>query len=211
MDKNLVSIIEKKLDRTVKALCKNRFEACVIHSREEMFAKLQELLPPGVSCSVGGSMTLFETGVIDFLKNGEYTYLDRYAPGADIKQVFHDALSCQVYITSANAITETGEIYNIDATGNRVASLVYGPEKVVIIAGQNKIVPDLSAARIRVQQVAAPANSVRLNKEELPCFHTGVCGDCNSSHRLCAYEVICRYQSIPGRITVLLLNESVGY
>ncbi len=211
MDKNLESIIEKKLERAAKALSKNRFDAQIIHSREELSAKLKELLPPGASCSVGGSMTLFETGVIDFLKNGGYAYLDRYAPGADIQRVFHDALSCQVYITSANAVTETGELYNVDATGNRVAALVYGPEKVVVIAGHNKIVPDLEAARARVQRVTAPANSVRLNRDSLPCFSTGICGDCKSPGRLCAYEVICRFQSVPGRITVLLVNESLGY
>lgn len=211
MDPNLQTVIDQRLERTAKALRANRFDAHVLRSREELFAKLKDLIPQGASCSVGGSMTLFEAGVIDFLKSGDYRYLDRYAEGADLKQVFHDALGCQVYLMSSNAVTERGELYNMDGNGNRVAALAYGPEKVIVIAGCNKIVPDLEAARVRNRTVSAPANARRLGKEKNPCYHTGTCADCASDTRFCSLELVCRFQMNAGRIAVLLMNEPLGY
>lgn len=210
MDKHLQSVITKRLERTEKALNHNRFDAHVLGSREELMDKLREMIPPGTSCSVGGSMTLFETGVIDFLQSGDFHYLDRYAPEADHRQIYRDAFSCQVYLTSSNAITEDGKLYNMDGNGNRVAALIYGPDRVIVIAGYNKIVADLEAARQRNRQVSAPANAQRLGKE-LPCAHLGHCADCSSPQRFCSSEVIIHCQMVPGRITVLLLAEELGY
>lgn len=210
MDQHRQAIVEKQLERTAQALNKNRFSAHVLHSRQELMDKLAELMPPGISCSVGGSMTLFEAGVIDFLKAGDYDYLDRYAPGADNHAVFHQALSCDTYLMSTNAVTEDGKLYNMDGTGNRVAALVYGPRQVIVIAGYNKIVTDVDAARQRNQQVSGPANAVRLGKN-LACAHTGQCIDCGSPERFCSSELISHHQPIPGRVTVLLLGEELGY
>lgn len=211
MDQHLSSVIDKQLARTAKALEKHRFEAKVIRSREELFAALREYLPAGASCTVGGSMTLFEAGVIDFLKNGDYRYLDRYAEGADVKEVYRQAFGCDVYLTSSNAITETGELYNMDGRGNRVAAMIYGPEKVVVVAGYNKIVPDLEAARERNRGISAPANALRLGKEDIPCYHAGRCQDCLSPGRFCNAEVVLNRPTLPGRIAVLLVNERLGY
>lgn len=211
MDKNRQAITEKMLERTADALRKNRFGAFVIRSREELIEKLRELMPDGISCSVGGSVTLFEAGVVDFIKAGNYRYFDRYAEGAVGAEVYHQALGCDVYLMSSNAITEDGRLYNVDGNGNRVAALVYGPEKVIVVAGRNKIVPDLTAARERNRRIAAPANAVRLNKTEIPCYHTGVCADCNSPGRFCASELVTHCQMREGRVTLLLVNEDLGY
>lgn len=211
MDQHLSSVVDKMLERTAKALEKHLFTARVIRSREELFAALGELLPPGASCTVGGSMTLFEAGVIDYLKKGGFNYLDRYAEGADVGKIYREAFGCDVYLTSSNAVTETGELYNMDGRGNRVAAMIYGPEKVVVIAGYNKIVPDLDAARERNRKASAPANAARLDKTEIPCYHKGECQDCLSSGRFCNAEVVLHRPTMPGRITVLLVNEQLGY
>ncbi len=210
MDQNTGIIQEKRIIRTIEALCKNNYDAHYIKDKDELFKKLDELMPEGASCSVGGSMTLFETGVIDYIKSGKFTYYDRYAPNADIPKVFHDALCSDVYLMSSNAITENGELYNIDGTGNRVAALVYGPKKVVVIAGENKIVKDIDAAKKRKASIASPANAVRLNKDT-PCGKIGYCTDCSHPSRFCCHELVSYYQQIKNRITVLILPESYGY
>lgn len=210
MDANVTAVIEKRMERTVKALNGNRFDAHLIRSREELLPKLRELIPQGASCSVGGSVTLRELGILDFLAGGDYAYLDRYAEGADTQRVFHDALSCDVYLTSANAITERGELYNMDGRGNRVAAIAYGPEKVIVIAGYNKIVRDIDEARRRNRELAAPANTTRLGSDT-PCRYTGACADCKSPDRACCQELVSHWQYIPGRVAVLLLGEQLGY
>lgn len=210
MDKNTTAITEIRVKRTVDALCKNNFDARYVKDTGELLDIVNELVPEGASCSVGGSMTLFETGVIDALKNGKFNYLDRYAENADTKKVFHDALSCDFYFMSSNAITEEGELYNMDGNGNRVAALIYGPERVVVIAGANKIVRNIKAARRRNRDISAPANCVRLAKDN-PCTKTGTCGDCKNPGRICCHELISKFQGRKNRITVLILPESFGY
>lgn len=211
MDKNVQSVLQKRMERTAAALRKNRFDAHVVQNREALLQKLQECLPAGASCAVGGSMTLFEAGVIDLLRSGDYTFYDRYAEGTDAKQVFRQSFSCDVYLASANAVTEEGEIYNMDGNGNRVAAIAYGPDKVILVAGCNKIVSNLEEARERNRRVAAPANARRLNKEGNPCYHTGICSDCSSPTRFCSHELVCHFQMVENRITVFLVGEELGY
>lgn len=210
MDKNALAIREKRIIRTVASLCKNNFDAHYVKDREDLFKKLDEYMSDGVKCAVGGSMTLFETGVIDYLRSGRFDFIDRYAENADIPQVFRDSFSCDFYFMSSNAITENGELYNVDGNGNRVGALIYGPEKVIVIAGENKIVKDLDAAVERVKQYAAPMNAVRLNKD-LPCAKTGTCMSCNSPGNFCCHKAVTDYQLMKNRIIVLILPDSYGY
>lgn len=210
MNKHVMAVLEKRIERTVAALCKNNFDAHYIKNKEELIKKLDEMTPEGASCSVGGSVTLNETGVLDYLKSGRFNYLDRYAEGADTAKVYHEALCCDVYFTSSNAITENGELYNMDGNGNRVAAMVYGPKKVIVIAGANKIVKDIPAAVERKKAVAAPMNAVRLEKD-IPCAKTGFCSDCRNAGRFCCHELISHYQSNKNRIAVLILPESYGF
>ena len=144
MDKNRLGILEKQIDRTVEALRKNNFDAHFVKNKDGLLSKISEMVPDGASCSVGGSVTLYETGVIDYIKGRDLTYYDRYAENADVGKVFHEALSADFYFTSSNAVTETGELYNMDGNGNRVAAIVYGPKKVIVVAGANKIVKDIA-------------------------------------------------------------------
>lgn len=210
MDKNFQKVEEMRIERTVKALRKNYMNAFFVADKEELIEKIKEILPEGASCSVGGSMTLFETGVIDLLKSGAYDYLDRYEPGIDTHALFRRALTCDVYFTSSNAVTEDGKLFNIDGNGNRVAALIYGPRKVVVVVGANKIARDIEAARRRCKENACPGNGIRLNKN-IPCALTGICADCQSPERFCCHEVVTGQQMMRERITVLILPDSYGY
>lgn len=197
MDRNLMTVIKQRIDRTVIALQHNGFDAHYVKNTDELFSSIPRYLPEGGSWSVGGSMTLFETGLIEYLKSGNYTYFDRYATGADVEDVFQKAKSADCYFMSANAITENGELYNVDGRGNRISSLIHGPKKVVVVAGYNKIVSDLDAARRRVWEIAAPANGVRLNTTDI--------------NAMCSHELVSRTQTVRRRIAVLILPEQYGY
>ena len=203
---------ETRIEKTIKALKKNGMEACLVSNKENLINKIDEILKEGSSVTLGGSRTVFEAGVVEHLKSGRFEYFDRYEDGLsqdEIKEVFRKAFSCDGYITSSNAITEDGELYNVDGNGNRVAAMIYGPDKVIVIAGVNKIVKDLNEAKSRVERFAAPANGKRLNRKT-PCAKVGYCMDCKSPERMCReYTVIKR--PIPGRIYVIFLNENLGY
>ena len=127
-----------------------------------------------------------------------------------MQEIFRQAFTCDTYIMSSNAITENGELYNVDGNGNRIAALAFGPKSVIVIAGYNKLVPDLEAARQRVRDTAAPANAVRLDRKT-PCKVLGACRDCRSDERLCSIYSVMAQQSKKGRIKVILVGEQLGY
>lgn len=187
-----------------------QFRVSLVKSKQDVLALVASLLKANMTVSVGGSMTLFESGIIEMLEsNCEIRYLDRYHC-ENTDELFHQALSCDLYITSTNAITMNGELYNVDGNGNRVAALIYGPKEVLVIAGVNKIVNDLQEAQNRVKLVAAPANCVRLNKDN-PCTKVGKCMDCNLPTRICSTAVTIERSHVPNRIHVILVNEELGY
>lgn len=172
-----------------------------------------ELIPEGASVSFGGSMSLGESGVMDMLRSRtDIRLLDRSKAKTpeETKQLYHDALSSDVYFMSSNAITLDGELVNIDGTGNRVAALIYGPERVVLIVGMNKVVPTVEDGIRRVHNIATPANCIRLNRQT-PCAATGVCHDCLSPDCVCSQTVITRRSGAPERICVILVGEALGY
>ncbi len=207
-----------------KALENNNMQAFTAKDRAEATEILKTLLPQGCTVSVGGSVTLAECGVPELLKSGDYTYLDRYDPALDaagIREVFLRALTADAYIASANAVTENGEIFNVDGNANRVAPILFGPSSVFLLVGKNKIVPDIKAAHLRVKTVAAPKNAKRLGCDTY-CAKTGHCfaidqpsctiaGGCNSDSRICADYVICARQRNKNRIKVILIDEELGY
>ena len=209
MDQNLRAVTVKRIHHTVEALRKNRFEAHFLPTKTELLATISGITPQGCSCSIGGSVTLEQTGVRALLENGDYNYLDRYAPGADAPQIMLEALGCDVYFTGTNAITMDGKLYNIDGRGNRVAAYCFGPKKVIVIAGYNKIVADIPAAQTRMRHFSAPANAIRLGYQ-IPCAASGICEDCASPSRICSQELITGWQQTPGRICVLILGEEYG-
>ncbi|GIM30284.1 membrane protein [Clostridium polyendosporum] len=213
MDKNIAWYTEKQIERTIKNLNSHNMEGYYVNNREQLFQKLKELITEGSTVGIGDSMTLFETGVIDFLKSGKFNFLDKYADGLtsdDKREIYIKNFSADTFICSTNAITESGELYNIDGNGSRVAPMIYGPKQVILVTGINKIVKNLEEAEIRVRQYAAPIDAKRLNKDT-PCTKLGYCVDCKSPNRICNDFVVIRGQFIKGRIKVLIVGEILGY
>ena len=171
MDKNVQWINEKKIERTIVNLEKNNIKAYYAKSDDEIFQTIKDIVKDGETVSVGGSMTLFETKIIDFLRSGRYNFLDRYKENltqTDLKEIYRKSFSANTYFASANAITEEGEIFNVDGNGNRVAAILYGPDKVILIVGVNKIVKNIDEAIKRNKDISGPANAKRLNLQT-PC------------------------------------------
>ncbi len=213
MDQNTNKIMSLKITRTLKNLEKNQMKGHYIESVSELKPLIQSLLSPGDLVAVGGSQTLFETDMFELLRSGEYHFLDRYAPGLSpesMKQLYRESFSANAYLMSTNALTENGELYNVDGTGNRVAALTYGPDRVIVIAGINKLVRNLDEAIKRNRQVAAPSNATRLSCNT-PCTVTGECEDCFSPGRICCHYVTTSYQRNKDRIHVIIVNEPIGY
>lgn len=213
MDDNMKWLNEIKIDRTIDALKENGINGYYVKSRQELIDLITTLTKEGDTVSCGGSMTLFETGVIDYLRSGRFNFLDRYKEGLsgeDIKKIYREAFSADVYFSSSNAITEAGELYNVDGNGNRVAALLYGPDKVIIVAGVNKIVKNIEEAILRNETVAAPANCKRLNTLT-PCEKIGYCVDCSNPNRICCEYTVIKRQRNKERFHVIFLNENLGY
>lgn len=213
MDNNINWVMEQKIKRVIENLEKNNMEAYYVPDEKAAIEKASEFLKEGDTISVGGSMTLFETGVIDFLKSGKFNYLDRYKEGltpADMKDIFRKSFSADAYFVSSNAVTENGELFNVDGTGNRVAAMIYGPDKVIVIVGINKIVKDVDEAVERRKEYAAPANAKRLNRNT-PCTKVGYCMECSSPERICNDYVLIRKQGQKGRIKVIIVGKELGY
>lgn len=212
MDSNVRTARLATLARVAKALTANRMEAQVVESPEKLLETLRSLLPKGATVASGGSMTLAETGAEELLRSGDYDFFYRGRTGPDGQplDVMRMAFNCDWYFSSANAVTEDGFLYNVDGNANRVAALCYGPRKVVVVAGYNKVVRDLPAAAERVRAVAAPMNCIRLQRNT-PCTATGRCMDCKSPDHICCDTVIHGFQRDPERIKVFLLAEDFGY
>ncbi|MBB6713268.1 lactate utilization protein [Clostridium gasigenes] len=213
MDKNIAWYIEKQVERTIKNLSSRNMEGYYVNNREQLFQKLKEFIAEGSTVGVGDSMTLFETKIIDFLRYGGFNFLDKYEEKLtkdEKREIYIKNFSADTFICSTNAITESGELYNIDGNGSRVAPMIYGPKQVIIITGINKIVKNLEEAEIRVRQYAAPVDAKRLNKDT-PCTKLGYCIDCKSPNRICNDFVIIKGQFIKGRIKVVIVGEVLGY
>ena len=213
MDKNLKWVNEQKIIRTIEALEKNNMNGYLVENEEELIDKIKEIVSEGSMVACGGSMSLFETGVINHLRSNRYKFLDRYKEGLikeELVKIYKEAFFADAYFSSSNAITEDGQLYNVDGNGNRVAALLYGPEKVIIICGVNKIVPTLEDAIKRNETISAPANAKRLNKNT-PCTKVGYCMNCNSKERICSEYTVIKRQSIKERIHVIFLNKDIGY
>ena len=213
MDKNVIWSNELKINRTIESLKKNNMNGYYAKSREELIDIIEGIVKSGSKVSCGGSMTLFETGVIEHLRCGRYEFLDRYKEGLtkeDVVDIYKKAFFADAYFVSSNAVTEKGELYNVDGNGNRVAAMLYGPDKVIVICGINKIVKDVDEAIKRNRECAAPINAKRLNKKT-PCTKVGYCMDCNIPERICNEYTLIKRQSNPERIHVIFLNENIGY
>lgn len=203
----------KLADTVIGNLKKRQIEAVYCATAQEACTTALSYVSPGNSVSFGGSMTLEEAGILSALRDrSDIALIDRAKAQTpdETAKMYHDALSCNRYFMSANAITQSGELVNIDGNGNRLAALIYGPEQVIVVAGMNKIVPTVTDAVDRVRNTATPLNCIRLN-QATPCASTGVCADCLSSDCICNQIVVTRRSGNPDRIKVILVGEALGY
>lgn len=211
--------METRIAKTIENLKRNNMNACFVNTKEEALETIKQMLKAGETVGCGGSMTLKEIGVRDVLANGDYNYIDTSSPDISTEEKFKRFRECffaDTYLSSANAITENGEIYNVDGNSNRVAALMFGPERVIIVAGANKLVKDFDEAVKRTKEVAAPKNTVRLNCDTY-CYHKGQCvaqdigAGCFSPKRICCSYTLLSYQRIQNRINVIICAENLGY
>ena len=213
MDSNLKWVNEQKILRTIEALNKNNMNGYLVNTKEELIEKIKELVKENSTVACGGSMSLFETGIIDHLRSGRYNFLDRYKEGLsreEITKLFKESFFADAYFASSNAVTEDGKLYNVDGNGNRVAAMLFGPEKVILVVGVNKIVKNIDEAVIRNKEISAPTNAKRLNKMT-PCTKVGYCMDCKSNDKICREFTVISSQVNKDRIHVIFMNENIGY
>ncbi len=211
MHPSAMETVWQRMERTADALRKNNMEATCVKTAQDVVPVVRSLLHPGDVVSNGGSVSLAETGVMDLLRSGEYRFLDREGlSGDELGRVYRDAFSADAYFASANAVTDAGEIFNVDGNGNRVAAIAFGPKKVILVVGCNKLVADLHEAETRLETLAAPANTKRLSCAT-PCRETGVCAHCHSPARVCCTYTVQRFQRQKGRIHVILVAEPLGF
>ena len=178
-------------------------------SKDEALALALSLIPEGSSVTMGGCTSAHEIGLVDALKKGDYKFIDRDA-FADKRAAMLAAYDADVFLSSANAITEDGVIVNVDGNSNRVSAIAQGPRRVVFVVGMNKVCPDTDSALKRARNVAAPTNAQRFDVDT-PCKKTGSCMDCKSPDTICCQILITRFSRHAGRIHVILVNDSLGF
>jgi L-lactate utilization protein LutB len=216
MDRPIEGFWKIRMAEVKTALEANNFEVFLAEKKEDAYKIVMEKLIPQLSpktISWGGSMTLRETGLYQTLSDGTDvqvvdTFEDKLS-AEEKDQRRRQALHSDLFITGTNAVTESGQLVNLDMIGNRVAALTFGPRWVVVVVGRNKIVPDLEDAMFRIKNYAAPANSMRLDKKT-PCVKTSYCEECKSPDRICNTWTITEKSFPKGRVKVVLINEDLG-
>jgi hypothetical protein len=203
---------EKQVERTIHALKKNNFEALFVPDSKAAFEEVMKRIPDGVTVGAGGSVTLTQIGLLNALerRNIRLIWPIQQAKNMDERmELIRKSFSSDFFLTSTNAITEDGKLFNVDATGNRVGAMFIGPKKTIVVAGVNKIVKDMEAAEKRVREWVAPQNAKRLGRKT-PCVETGVCADCSSPDRICNIYVILGKRPSRTEVSVILVGERLG-
>ena len=209
MDENRIKRNDLLAEQIIKGLESRNMTGYYAKSKEEALKMALDLIPEGSRVAKGGSMSVVEIGLEDAVKNGNYEYCDRAAM-KDKREAELFAYSADVYLGSVNAITEDGILVNIDGNSNRVSAYAYGPEKLVLIVGLNKVASDADAAMKRARNEAATINAQRFGLST-PCSKTGRCMDCKSPDTICCQFLITRYSRHKDRIHVILVNENLGF
>lgn len=216
--------MDDTMKRLMRALEKNNMKPFYAATRAEVPPLVASLLQPGQTVTAGGSQSLFDAGVIQLLREGPYSFLDRTEAGlteGDIADIYFEAMRADAYLCSCNALTLAGELYCVDGNANRVSAIAYGPKQVVMMVGRNKLVEDLDAAVDRVKSFVAP-HICKLRGRRTPCAKTGRCvapsggaasmtAGCDSPERACCSYLVCGRQRIRDRIKVILVDEALGY
>lgn len=199
---------KKAAPSIIKWLEKRNMEGYYFETAVEAVDAALKMMPAGSVVAHGGSATLAESGMLDALKNGNFTLIDRASQNS--REYFAKAVLSDYYFMSTNAITTKGELVNIDGNANRVACLCHGPSHVMMLVGMNKVTADVESAIKRVRTYACPANADRLNRNT-PCGITGICGECLAEDCFCNQIVITRRSGHKGRIKVFLIGEELGF
>ena len=207
------AIANQNLANTIiKNMAKRNMEGYYCATSAEAVEKALSLMPEGSSVTWGGSMSIIECGLMNAIKTGKYEIIDRDLAKTpqEVREMYAKQVMADYYLMSTNAITMNGELVNIDGRANRVSCLCWGPQNVIIIAGMNKVATDVEDAIKRARNIAAPANTVRLNRNT-PCTQTGKCENCYSPDCICSQFVVTRRSGVPNRIKVILVGEELGY
>ncbi len=211
MEANKRKAMHIRVKTLLKNLEANNFQAAFTDTKEEALKLIKTMIPEGSYTASGGSVTLLESGIMDYLKSHTDYHEDR-----------RDAYNAEFYLASANAITDRGEIYEVDGRSNRISAISFGPEKVILVVGINKLVSSLREAVERVKNIASPINAIRLARET-PCVKLGKCisplysedhifaEGCLTSGCICSNALIMRHQTVKDRITVIIVGEELGY
>lgn len=203
---------EQKYNRVVEMLQSHSYEVLKADDLKQAKTLVLDELPEGCSVAMGGSTTLLQMDMIETVRQGPWDFFDRFSgkPWPETVEIMRQALLADVMITSVNAITMNGELVNMDSGGNRAASFLFGPKKVVVVASLNKVVNDFDAARKRIREIA-PMNARRI-KHKTPCAVSGICEDCTTRDSICNFlSVVSTGKKFQGRIKIILVKEDAGY
>lgn len=200
--------------KAVEALTKNNFKASYAKTCQEAVEQVLALIPENATVGTGGSWTtLNEMGLGDLLEQRGYTVYNHNKPGLSPETILdyrHKQLSCDVFLSGSNAVTLDGKLVNVDGVGNRVAAMIFGPKKVIVVAGINKLVRDVEEAERRIELYAAPINNKRLNRPN-PCTKTGICMDCQGPTRICNITTVIRKKPALTDFHVIIVGEPLGF
>ncbi len=202
---------EKLGKRAVEVLNKNGFKAQYVPDKVSATEEILKLVDKGATVGLGGSHTLDALNITEVLqKHGNTVFNHQGLSKEEAFKVRRQEITADVFMSSSNAITLEGDLINVDGTGNRVAAMIFGPGKVIIVAGANKVVKDEAAGRERIKMLAAPLNAARLNRKT-PCTATGMCMDCSSPERICNATTIIHRPLTCTETYVIIIGEALGY
>ena len=212
MDVNIKERYRKLADKIIKGLQSRNMQGYYAETKEEALALALELIPEGSSISWGGATSAHEIGLTEAVINGNYVVYNRDAVDdfEEKRKISIQAMDCDFFLASTNAITEDGILVNIDGMSNRVAAIAFGPRNVLMIVGMNKVARDVDAAVSRARNIAAPINAQRF-PIETPCKVTGSCANCKSISSICCQFLITRFSREKDRIKVILVNDNLGF
>ena len=200
---------QKLAQKVIKGLESRNMTGYYAGSAEEALKQALALIPEGSSVTMGGCMSAKQIGLVQALKDGDYNFIDRDAM-EDKRAAMLAAYDADFYLASVNAMSEDGQLVNIDGNANRVSAIAQGPKQVIFIVGMNKVCSDLDGAMKRARNVAAPINAQRFGLST-PCARTGACMDCKSPDTICCQFLMTRYSKHADRIHVILVNDNLGF
>ncbi|WP_026511313.1 lactate utilization protein [Butyrivibrio sp. LC3010] len=209
MNENIVKRNDLLSTKIIEGLKSRNMSGYYAKTKEEALGLALKLIPKGSSVTMGGAMSAHEIGLVDALQTPDYNFIDR-DKAEDKRAAMLAAYDADVFLSSANAMTDDGIIINIDGNANRVSAIAQGPKKVIFIVGMNKVCPDVDSAMKRARNVAAPINAQRFGLAT-PCAKTGKCMDCKSPDTICCQFLMTRYSRHEGRIHVILVDENLGF